>query len=496
LWIRSFDLASAREIPGTEGASQPFWSPDSTSIGFYAGGALQRVSLDGSAVQILCFIPAMAGATWSPRGVIVFSLLDVLAQVPEYGGTPVVLGAPTRDTGDASSVWPEFLIDGDRFLFRVVRGPPARRGVYVSSLEHQSVTRVLDTASNVVVAGQYLLSVRSGSLMAQRFDAARVAVSGEPVVSDTGVLAYRSRHRVPTTLTWFHRSGLPRETLAAPAGCRNPEISPDGRRVAVECPDVAANTRDIWVLDATSGRPARLTTDSGDDSDAIWSPDSQWVVFSSGRNGERQLYRRRSTGAGGDELLFRTPRTKYPTSWSRDGKFILFTSREEGTGWDIWVLPIKGGQPRPIVSTAATEIEPQLSPDGRWLAYTSDESGRLEVYVRPFRGTGGAWLISNRGGSDPRWRGDGLELYYLSPDRALMAVSVEAAAEFKASAPRTLFQARMSGPLGLGVRFNYAVGTAGQRFLITADDPEAVPSAIQIVLNWHVDGAKWDAKLR
>ena len=515
LWIRSFDLAAAREIPGTDGASQPFWSPDSGSIGFYARGALKRVALDAGAVQILCFIPAMAGATWSPRGVIVFSQFNVLARVPDYGGTPVVLGAPPGRAGDASSIWPEFLPDGERFLFRLVRGPSALQGVYAGSLDSQTFTRVLDTTSNVVVAGQYLLSVRSGSLMAQPFDATRVAVSGDPVVlvdqimenlgelggpsvsvSDTGVLAYRSRHRVPTTLTWFHRSGLSRETLAAPAGCRNPEISPDGRRVAVECPDVAANTRDIWVLDAISGRPVRLTTDSGDDSDAIWSPDGRWVVFSSGRNGGRELYRRLSTGAGADEQLFRTPRTKYPSSWSPDGKFILFTSREEGTGWDIWLFPVDGGELVPIVTTSAVEIEPQLSPDGRWLAYTSDESGRLEVYVRPFRGAGGAWLISTGGGSDPRWRPDGLELYYLSPDRALMAVSVGAAAQFEASGPKTLFQARMSGPLGLGVRFNYAVGAGGQRFLITADAPEAVPSAIEIVLNWHVDGARWDAKLR
>jgi eukaryotic-like serine/threonine-protein kinase len=516
LWIRSFDAAAAREIAGTEGASQLFWSPDGRSIGFHAQGALKRVSLDGGAVQILCLVPTMAGATWSPRGVIVFSQLNVLARVPDYGGTPVLMGAPAAGQGDAVSIWPQFLPDGERYLFRLVRGPRASQGIYVGSLDTPTFTRVLDTTSNVVPAGQYLLTVRSGSLMAQPFDGTRLAVSGEPVVlvdqvmenlgelggpsvsvSGNGVLAYRTRHRIPTTLTWFQRSGVARETLAAPAGCRNPEISPDGRRVAVECPDAAANTRDIWVLDAISGRPARLTTDKGDDSDALWSPDGRWVVFSSGRDGGgRELYRRLATGAGADEKLFQTPRTKYPGSWSRDGKFILFTSREEGTGWDIWLFPLEGGKLVPIVSTAAVEIEPQLSPDGRWLAYTSDESGRLEVYVRPFRAPGAAWLISTGGGSDPRWRSDGAELYYLSPDRALMAVGIGAGAGFKAEGPSPLFQARMSGPLGLGVRFNYAVGAAGRRFLITADAPDTVPSAIEIVMNWHADVARWQASGR
>jgi Tol biopolymer transport system component len=310
-------------------------------------------------------------------------------------------------------------------------------------------------------------------------------------VSDTGVLAYRGRHAFPTTLTWFDRNGLSLQTLSAPAGCRNPEISPDGRRVAVECPDVGANTRDVWLLDAMSGAPARLTTDPADDSDPIWSPDGRWIVFSSGRDGGQDLYRRASSGAGHDEQLLRTPRTKYPTSWSRDGRFILFTSREENTGWDIWLRPLEG-KPAPVISTPAVDIEPQLSPNGRWLAYTSDESGRMDVYVRPFRAGGGMWLISPGGGSDPRWRDDSSELYYLSPDRALMAVSVNAAVPHGASVPKLLFQTRASGPLGLGVRFNYAVAPGGRRFLITADVPEATSSPINVVLNWTVtaDGQK------
>jgi serine/threonine protein kinase/Tol biopolymer transport system component len=506
LWVRPFDAAAAREIAGTDGASQPFWSPDSRSIGFYAQGALKRVSLEGGVVQVLCLLPTMAGATWSRRGVIVFSQLTRLARVPDYGGAPVLLPAVPGQQAEAAPVWPQFLPDGDRYLFRLVRGPQSGQGVYVGSVDTQTVTRVLDSTANVVPAARHLLFVRSGSLMAQPFDFSRLRVSGEPVavidqvmenmgelagpsfsVSGNGVLAYRARHLFPTTLTWFDRSGLPLETLSTPAGCRNPEISPVGRRVAVECPDVAANTRDLWVLDAKSGRPARLTNDTADDSDPIWSPDDMWVVFSSGRDGGRDLYRRLSTGAGHDERLFRTPRTKYPNSWSRDGEFILFTSREEKTGWDIWLLPLGSGEPVPLVSTPAVEIEPQLSPDGRWLAYSSDESGRMEVFVRPFRAAGGAWLISTGGGSDPRWRDDGTELYYLSPDRALMVVVTRTGAHFEASVPRMLFQTRTSGPLGLGVRFNYAVGPGGRRFLITADVPEAVPSPITVILNWGIE---------
>lgn len=504
LWVRSVDAVGSRPIAGTDGASQPFWSPDNRSIGFHAEGAIKRVPFEGGSVQILCPLRTMAGATWSPRGVILFSQLNTLGLVPDTGGTPKSL--PSTQTGQADTVhiWPQFLSDGDHYLFRVVRGPRGAQGLFAGSLNSQNVWRVLDTTTNVVPADKYLLFVRAGALMAQPFDFRRWRTTGEPEpvadqvmenlgelsgpsfsVSRTGVLAYRVQDVFPTTLTWFHRTGRPLETLSAPAGCRNPEISPDGRLVAVECLDTAANSRDVWVLNATPGRPIRLTTDASDDSDPVWSPDGQWIVFASGRNvgGGRDLYRRAASGAGQDESMLRSPRTKYPTGWSHDGRFIIFTSREENTGWDIWMVPL-GGAPVPVVSTPAVEIEPQLSPDGRWLAYTSNESGRMDVYVRPFRAEGGTWLVSTAGGSDPRWRDDGSELYYLSSDRVLMVVSVKTGARFEASVPQALFQTRTSGPLGLGVRFNYAVAPGGLRFLITADVPESMPSPITVVLNW------------
>ena len=505
LWVRSVDAVAPYAIEGTEGASQPFWSPDSGSIGFHAAGALKRVALEGGAIHTLCPVRTMAGATWSPRGVILFSQLNALGRVSDFGGTPTLLPPSPGRQADAVYVWPQFLPDGERYLFRIVRGPRAAQGIFASSLDSQTSTRVLDATANVVPVDASLLFVRSGTLMAQPFDMTRLRTTGEPVavadqvmenlgelsgpsfsVSRTGVLAYRPRHAFPTTLTWFDRTGRPLETLSAPAGCRNPEISPDGRRVAVECSETGTSSRDLWVLDATPGRPARLTTDPADDSDPVWSPDGRWVVFSRAVEGGRDLYQRRSSGAGQDEPLLQTPRTKYPNSWSRDGRVILFTSREENTGWDIWLSP-SGGEPEPVVSTPAVEIEPQLSPDGRWLAYTSDDSGRMEVYVRPFRTAAGAWLISTTGGSDPRWRNDGSELYYLSLDRALMAARIKAAGavRLEVSVPEALFQTRTSGPLGVGVRFNYAVAPGGQRFLITTDVPYATPSPITVVLNWE-----------
>jgi Tol biopolymer transport system component len=448
----------------------------------------------------------MAGATWSARGIILFSQLSALGRVPDTGGASVLLPRPPGRQADAVYIWPQFLPDGERYLFRVVRGPRGAQGLYAGALDSETSTRVLDATINVVPADTSLLFVRAGTLVAQPFDMNALRTTGEPVpaadqvmenlgelsgpsfsVSRNGVLAYRARHNFPTTLTWFDRSGRSLETLSAPAGCRNPEVSPNGRLVAVECPEPGTNSRDLWVLGAKPGRPARLTTEAADDSDPVWSPDGRWVVFSRSSDSGRDLYRRLSSGAGRDEPMLRTPRTKYPSSWSRDGRLILFTSREEDTGWDIWLLP-HGGEPESVVSTPAVEIEPQLSPDGRWIAYTSDESGRMEVYVRPFRAASGAWLISTTGGSDPRWRNDSAELYYLSLDRALMAASMKTAGragQLEASVPRVLFQTRTSGPLGLGVRFNYAVAPGGQRFLITTDVPEAAPSPITVVLNWE-----------
>ena len=505
LWVRSVDRPAPHAVPGTEGASQPFWSPDSRWIGFHANGALRRVGVDGGGIQVLAPVRNMAGATWSPRGVIVFSMFNTLGRVPDTGGTPV-LWRPSGQTADSVSVWPQFLADGSRYLFRAVRGPRAGQGLFAASLDDETVTRLADVTTNVIAADSSLLFVRSGTLMAQPFDMNRLRTNGEPVpvadrvmenlgelsapsfsVSRTGVLAYRAQHASPTTLMWFDRAGRASETLDAPAGCRNPEISPDGRRVAVECQDAGTNSRDLWMLDPAPGRPVRLTTDQADDSDPLWSPDGLWIVFSGSRGGSRDLYKRASNGAGTDEILLHTARTKYPNSWSRDGRFILFTSREEATGWDIWVLP-PDGKAAPVIATTATEIEPQISPDGRWLAYTSDESGRTEVYVRPFRAAGGSWLISSSGGSDPRWRDDGAELYYLSLDRALMVVGVKtggASNGLEVSAPSSLFQTRTSGPLGIGVRFNYAVAPGGQRFLITSDVAEAAPEPITVMVNWR-----------
>ncbi len=505
LWLRSMDVPAPRALPGTDGASQPFWSPDSHWIGFYANGALRRVAVDGGAIQVLASVRSMAGATWSPRGVIVFSVMNALARVPDTGGTPVIW-RPRGSSADAVYLWPRFLEDGSRYLVRSARGPRNGQGLFAASLEDDALMRVADITANVVLADSWLFFVRSGTLMAQPFDMKRLRSNGEPVpvadrvmenlgelsgpsfsVSRTGVLAYRAQHAYPTTLTWFDRTGRALDTIDARAGCRNPEVSPDGKHVAVECMDAGTNSRDLWVLDANPGRPVRLTTDPADDSDPLWSPDGQWIAFTSTRGSSRDLYKRLSSGTGADELLLRSPRTKYPNSWSSDGRNILFTSREDDTGWDIWVLP-PDGKPVPLINTAATEIEPQLSQDGRWLAYTSDESGRTEVYVRRFGRAGGSWLISTSGGSDPRWRDDGSELYYLSLDRTLMAVAMKRdreSGDLVASVPTALFQTRTSGPLGVGVRFNYAAAAGGQRFLITTDVPEATAEPISVIVNWQ-----------
>jgi len=240
---------------------------------------------------------------------------------------------------------------------------------------------------------------------------------------------------------------------------------------------------DIWVIELLHGNSLRLTFDPSEESHPIWSPDGSRVVFAANRTGYVDLYQKLSSGAGNDEILLKTLTSKPPSDWSLDGRFIVYQNLSPKTQSDLWVLPLFGDrQPRPFLQTEFNEWQGRLSPDGKWMAYDSDESGEIKVYVRPFSATGGVWQISASGGEQPVWRHDGKELFYVSSEKKLMAVPVEAnSPNFRAGAPQELFQMHsVSRPWAK----QYAVTADGQRFLVNTLVEDAAPSRITVVVNW------------
>jgi dipeptidyl aminopeptidase/acylaminoacyl peptidase len=402
---------------------------------------------------------------------------------------------PPRQVGH----WfPQFLPDGRHLLYYALG---ADQGIYLASLDSMETKRLIAvepyTAHTAYTPPGYLLFMRRGALFAQHFDAARGAVASDPVpvadsvsgfsVSETGMLAYRTvggatRRR----LVWFDRSGKEVGTLGAPDenDLADPELSPDGRRVAVNR-TVQGNT-DIWLIETTRGVASRFTFDPAIDDHPIWSPDGSRIVFSSWRKGSLNLYQKPSSGAGSEELLLESSLINLPFDWSPDGRFLLYASIDPKTGPDIWVLPLFGERkPFPFVARSFSVGDCQFSPDGRWVAYQSNESGRYEICVQPFPGPGGKWQVSTGGGIEPRWRRDGKELFYIAPESKLMAAPIQSADQtLEAGAPVALFQTRIVGGGTATTKPQYAVAPDGQRFLINITADESTASPITIVTNW------------
>ena len=226
----------------------------------------------------------------------------------------------------------------------------------------------------------------------------------------------------------------------------------------------------------------------------MWSPDGTRIVFASSRNGTFDLYQKQSAGAGQEEMLLKSDHQKIPDDWSPDGRFLLYRDQDPKTGWDLWVLPLTGDRkPQPVLSTAFREIQGRFSPDGRWIAYVSDESGTgtSEVYVQSFPPSGNKWQISTGGGSQPRWRRDGKELFVLagqseggSIPHDVMAVAVDTSSNgvFKAGALRKLFT--VDTPSGIAGGHTWDVTPDGQRFLVTSPSITTVVPPITVIVNW------------
>ncbi len=502
LYLRAMDSLEARPIPGTEGASSPFFSPDGQWLGFFAGGKLKKVSVSGGAALTLGDSAYPLGASWGSQGTIAFVATSgpVLQQVSDSGGTPQPL---TRlEKVEIAHLWPEFLPGGKALLFVALTNVSVNNAqIAVQSVGTGERRNLVQGATQPRYAPSgHLVYAQGGSLMAAQFDTQRLAVTGAavPVVegvlqfttsgaaqysfSATGSLVYvpGSRQGAQSKLVWVNRNGV-EQPLAVPAHAYlAPRLSPDGRRVAV---GIIQQDSQVWLYDLSRETLTRLTFEGNFNVNPAWTPDGKRIAFTSNKEGPQSIFWQLADGTGGLERLTSSEYLQAPHSWSPDGQLLAFIEGSPTTGVDIWVLRLSDRKAQPFLRTQFTEGGPRFSPDGRWLVYVSDESGRYEIYVQPYPGPGGKWQISTEGGTEPVWNRNGRELFYRSGNK-MMAVDIATQPGFTAGKPRMLFRGQYVPTVT--TLPNYDVSPDGQRFLMlkSTESSEAAPTQINVVQNW------------
>jgi Tol biopolymer transport system component len=500
LYLRPMDSLDARAIPGTEGAIEPFFSPDGQWVGFFAGGKLKKVSASGGAALTLGDAAVPRGASWASQGSIIFtpSTGSVLLQVPDAGGSAQPL---TRlEKGENSHRWPELLPGGKALLFAAgTTGNWTNAQVAVQSIS-------TGKRQNLIQAGMYpryapsrhLVYAQGGNLLAVPFDPQRLEVTGTAVIvvegvsqspagaaqydiSATGSLVYAAGgvQSGQSRPVWVKRDGA-EQPLTAPARVYiSPRLSSNGQRIAVGIQE--QGTR-VWLYDLSRETPTRLTFEGETNSAPVWTPDGKRIAFQSNREGQFNLFLQLSDGSGGLERLTTSEDLQAPSSWSPDGQLLAFIGGTPATGADIWVLRVGDRSAQPFLRTPFNEAAPRFSPDGRWLAYISNESRRYEIYVQAYPGPGGKRQISIGGGTEPVWNPNGRELFYRSGAK-MMAVDIATQAGFAAGNPRMLFEGLYQATAATSA--NYDVSPDGQRFLMLKPiEQEHAPTQINVVLNW------------
>jgi len=512
MWTRRLDSLNAELLPGTEEAATPFWSPDGRSLGFFTGGSkLEKIEFNGGPAQVLTGVQGNAGGTWNREGVILFarSLHDGLYRIAATGGSPIPVTTLDESRKETGHLWPYFLPDGRHFLFLAKSTQRENTNIYAGSLDSQERKLLINVDSNAVYAPPgFLLFRRGQTLMGQQFEASKLELQGEPFpiadqidyfptsgrgffsASETGTLTFVGTNWPNTQLVWFDRGGKQLGQIGGPAADLGLRLSPDEKQLAVSRFDLQLGTTDIWVIDLARNNPSRLTFDPAGDSGPVWSPNGSRIIYYSDRGDGSTIYQRLSNGTGKDEVVVKFSAPAGPYDWSPDGRFILFSVISELGSTDLWMMPLFGEQkPTPLVQTEFSERQARFSPDGKWIAYTSNASGTYQVYVESFPTSGGKWQVSAAGGAQPQWRGDGKELFYLAPNRKLMAVEVNGAGSaFTAGIPKVLFELNVRTDFpGGGAAMHYAATHDGQRFIVNTvlGDSSQVP--ITVVLNWTAD---------
>lgn len=523
IWVRSLDSVEARQIEGTLGGRSPFWSPDSRTLGFFSNGELKRVAADGGSVSTICKANGGA-ANWGQADEILFSVwgpdapdnvggpeqrraaaqsTNAIHSVAASGGTPHAVTA-----GEQWDMWPQFFPDGSRFLFFRHYGPlDPRTGIYAQSLKEEKAKFLVRTLSKGMVSSDNrLFYVQDSILVSQELDVSALKTVGEPrpvarpvfflgptgaadfaISTDHSVIAYL-RAQLPTELKWMDRNGRELDSLGPAAICSNFRLAPDEARVVEEITDPRRSTPDLWLMDVSRKALSRVTDEVQGAYSAVWDFRGNAVISSLAGQAD-------PTSAPQLHIVPLDGRPRLPLSRHDGPQFATAVTPDEaevvysvarGSDTDIERKPIGGGKASPVVSSHFNETQGAISRDGRWIAYVSDESGRLEVYVQPFKEKGERIQVSSAGGFEPRWSKDGTELFFVDLFQTLNSVPVVFSPAFKPGNASKLFRINSAGMMEFGDFGNvhYDVTSSNQKFLVRTLPGQGDAPPIGVILNW------------
>jgi Tol biopolymer transport system component len=506
LWVRRLAGHETRMLAGTEGAREPFWSPDSRFLGFFGESRLSKVEVATGAVEALVETSDTRGGTWSAQDTIVFGGGKLNRVAASGGAVSTALAADTA-AGENALRYPCFLPDGKHVVF-YARNPKdrARAGLWVLALDtgERKLLTASAASSAVYVEPGHLLYRRDRYLLAHPFDARRIEFTGEarPIAEDlwydpgvtsltnvsasaTGIVTYRTGGEERSELVWQDREGRRLGTEWEPRGFAGMSLSPDGRQILASFPGDGVE-RYVWLYDLPTAT-ARQVTSGGDTVNLTFADDGQRAFLGMYAGSPGATTWRVRLGSGGEpELLTAKGRGEAPSLvMDARGDHVVYVEYLRGEGRSqrsLFDLDLATREARALVDTPADEMFGSLSPDGRRLAYASDASGQWEVYVQTYPEAKGRWRVSAKGGHQPRWSRDGSELFYIAPDRQLVSVRVRGAGEgFQWDAPRPLFQTAIVDLGPFRGHWGYAVAPDGKRFLILTRRPQGPSPAVAIV---------------
>jgi serine/threonine protein kinase len=506
LYVRSLTASTPQPLEGTDDATYPFWSADGRELGFFAAGRLRKIDAGGGPAQDIADVGNARGGAWNQNGTILFTpgTTQPIMQV-SAGGAAEPVSKLDSERNENSHRWPSFLPDGRHFLYwaRSSKGPHEDL-IYIGELGSAKAKVLMHSDSMAVYASGYLLFLRDQALMAQPFNLKRLELSGDPVlvaqqvgfngatahplftVSQTGILVYQSGNmQSGWNLLWLGRDGKPVSSFPQSDRYLAPTLSPDGKRMAVGIFTGSQGIGDLWIFDLARGTGTRVTFGPANNGTPVWSPDGKTIYYASSNKGIPHISAKAADGSGSERVILETPGiVELPLSISSDGRYVAYWRKDlaKDVGSHIWALPLFGdGKPFPIIQDTWSEKEAQISPDGKWMAYVSNDSGRNQVYITPFPGGGAKWQVSKDGGSSPKWRGDGKELFYLDNSDSIIAVDLTVSGNaIDLGVPRVLFQA-------VGIQRDYGpydVTADGKKFLINSGNIAQGGEPLTLVQNW------------